>query len=95
MILIVFIENAFKHARLVRPGRVNIHIETTLENNIFNLLVKNNYNNSEQDSANGIGLSNVERRLTLLYPDGKHFLSISRDEAFYKINLQLQLARME
>jgi LytS/YehU family sensor histidine kinase len=91
LILIVFMENAFKHAKLVKSEPVNIHIVTRLENNMFTLMIKNNYNNEKVSSANGIGLANVKRRLELLYPNGKHQLTISKDESFYTVALQLQL----
>ena len=91
LILIVFIENAFKHAKLVQSAAVTIYIKTTLENDWFNMIVENNYNKEKNSSANGIGLTNVKRRLDVLYPNGAHQLTISQDENFYKVNLQLQL----
>lgn len=90
LILIVFVENAFKHARLVQPGPVDINIKTQLEDNLFTLVVKNNYNEQQQPGAPGIGLTNVRRRLEVLYP-GRHTLTILKEEGFYTVNLQLQL----
>jgi hypothetical protein len=94
LILIVFIENAFKHAKLVQSEPVDIYIKTSLENDWFSLVVENNYNKEKQNSANGIGLANVIRRLELLYPEGRHQLTISRGEAYYSIILQLQLVKL-
>ena len=91
LILIVFMENAFKHAKLVQSQPVNININTRLENNTFTLTIKNNYNKEKTISANGIGLANVKRRLELLYPNGQHHLEISKDESFFTIKLKLQL----
>lgn len=93
LILIVFMENAFKHAKLVQSAAVHIYIKTTLENDRFGLIIKNNYNKEKESSANGIGLTNVKRRLEVLYPGLQHKLTISRDETFFTINLQLQLAK--
>jgi hypothetical protein len=93
LILIVFVENAFKHARLVQCQPVKICIKTMLEGNCFSFIVKNNYNNEEKRSANGIGLANVKRRLEVLYPDLKHHLTIIKEEDFYTVNLQLQLVK--
>jgi two-component system, LytTR family, sensor kinase len=93
LILIVFVENAFKHAKLVQSGAVEIYIKTELEGNWFSLTIKNNYNTEKKSSANGIGLTNVKRRLELLYPNLQHQLTITRDESFYTIHLGLQLVR--
>jgi LytS/YehU family sensor histidine kinase len=92
LILIVFIENAFKHAKLVQLEPVNIFIKTTLEDNLFSLTVKNNYNLEKEHSKNGIGLTNVKRRLEVLYPNWQHQLIIEKDENFYTTVLELQLA---
>jgi len=93
LILIVFIENAFKHAKFVKSAAVNIYIKTQLDHNRFTLTIKNNYNPEKESSANGIGLTNVKRRLEVLYPEKQHQLTISKDEIFYTINLQLQLLK--
>ncbi len=93
LILIVFIENAFKHARLVHAAPIDIYIETALENNWFHLTIKNNYNPEAHNSPNGIGLMNVKRRLEVLYPNHKHQLVISKDETYYTVNLGLQLVK--
>jgi LytS/YehU family sensor histidine kinase len=92
LILIVFIENAFKHARFVKSAPVSIHIRTDLQNDRFALTIRNNYNNQKKTSVNGIGLINVMRRLELLYPDN-HQLIINKDEVYYTIDLQLKLVK--
>jgi len=94
LLLIVFMENAFKHAKFVKGEAVDIDIKTMLENDRFTLIIKNNYNNEKAGSANGIGLANVKRRLELLYPDQQHQLTISKDSTFYTIDLRLQLVRL-
>jgi hypothetical protein len=93
LILIVFVENAFKHAKLVQSAAANIYIKTKLENDWFNLTVRNNYNKKRESSINGIGLTNVRRRLEVLYPNKQHQLTISQDKNFYTINLRLQLVK--
>jgi two-component system LytT family sensor kinase len=93
LILIVFMENAFKHAKFVRSEPVNIYIRTALENNWFSLVIKNNYNKERKSSSNGIGLTNVRRRLEILYPNRQHQLTISEDEIFYTVTLKLQLEK--
>ena len=91
LVLIVFVENAFKHAKLVRSKAITINIKAALENNWFSFMIKNNYNEENNGSVHGIGLTNVKRRLEVLYPNGQHQLAISKDENFYTVNLGLQL----
>ena len=93
LILIVFMENAFKHAKFVQSAAVNIEIKTTLEDDWFGLTIRNNYNKERESSANGIGLTNVKRRLEVLYPNQQHQLTIIRDEHFYSVYLQLRLVK--
>ena len=93
LILIVFMENAFKHAKFVQSAAVNIEIKTTLADDWFSMTIRNNYNKERESSANGIGLTNVKRRLEVLYPNSQHQLTIIKDEMFYTIYLQLQLVK--
>jgi hypothetical protein len=91
LILIVFVENAFKHSKLVELAAVNIYISTAMENDTFTLLVRNNYNKEKESATGGIGLANVKRRLDVLYPE--HHLSITRNEEFFTVTLQLPLSK--
>jgi hypothetical protein len=93
LILIVFVENAFKHSKLAHSAAVNIYIKTSLENKWFSITIKNNYDKENKGSANGIGLINVKRRLDLLYPNQQHELTINRDDYFYTATLRLQLVK--
>lgn len=92
LILIVFMENAFKHAKFVQSGPVCIDIQSILENDWFSFTIRNNYNQASKQSVNGIGLTNVKRRLEVLYPNGHHHLSIRRDDKFFEVHLKLQLS---
>lgn len=92
MLLIPFVENAFKHGTgMIEQAQINIGL--SLKNNILNFWVHNRYNSASdetKDYSSGIGLTNVQRRLNLLY--GKnHSLLITKDKCWYKVNLQLNL----
>ncbi len=89
LLLIVFVENAFKHAKYVQSGAVEIYIDTELKNDWFILRIRNNYNTEKAGSVNGIGLINVQRRLDVLYPI--HSLIINREKSFYSVELKLPL----
>ncbi len=92
LILMVFIENAFKHARQVlsEPVQIKIYLSLTDEK-VLILKVKNNYFNEGNNHAGGLGLVNVKKRLDLLYPGNLHHLEIIKDEKFYTVNLRLKL----
>jgi sensor histidine kinase YesM len=95
MLLIVFLENAFKHSKNTAGKQIFIHISLrTWENSIL-FSVKNTYGEKDAssklfDSSNsGFGLQNVTKRLELLYPKA-HELHVGTDEVFYKVALQLK-----
>jgi sensor histidine kinase YesM len=92
LILMVFIENAFKHARQVlnEPIQIKIHLSLTNEK-VLILKVKNNYFNEGENHTGGLGLMNVKKRLDLLYPGNLHYLEIIKEEKFYTVNLKLKL----
>jgi two-component system, LytTR family, sensor histidine kinase LytS len=99
LILIVFVENAFKHARNLQNEPIKISIELKqLADNWFYFSVENNYLklpksliNSNKKSG-GLGLENVKRRLEALYPAGLHTLEITDNGQLFKINLKIKLA---
>jgi two-component system LytT family sensor kinase len=92
MLLIPFVENAFKHGTGLVP-QAQIDILLKLDNGQLNFCVRNRYNETmdwEKDKTSGIGLTNVKRRLNLLYPNS-HSLEISKEEGWYSVLLKLNL----
>lgn len=88
LILISFIENAFKHG--VNPNENSeICIRITIVGDYLTLFVSNNKVQSIQ-SDSGIGLQNTIERLTLLYPNN-HVLSIDDNPKTYLITLTLKV----
>jgi two-component system LytT family sensor kinase len=89
MLLISFVENAFRHgSRKHRPG-IMIHLSTErdrLNFEVVNYLKKTTMQNEEP--AVGKGLTNIKRRLELIYP-GKHKLVINGDQEKYSIHLKI------
>jgi two-component system, LytTR family, sensor kinase len=93
MLLIPFVENAFKHGTgMIEQAQINI--ELSAANNELLFKVQNKYNPASQeikDKASGIGLANVQRRLELLYR-GSHKLTVDRDDHLFTILLQIKLS---
>lgn len=91
MLLIPFVENAFKHGIGLIPEPA-IHISLTTQGNQLHFCVKNKYAAAAEtrDSGSGIDLANVKRRLELLYGD-KHQLEIKTSEGWFTVNLYLTL----
>jgi LytS/YehU family sensor histidine kinase len=56
----------------------------------LHLHLQNKKHNNNRDAAGGIGLTNVERRLNLLYP-GKYNLDVRDEKDTYTVELSLVL----
>ncbi|HLX90513.1 MAG TPA: histidine kinase [Puia sp.] len=90
LVLVSFVENVFKHGVLNEPANpASIQIRSWPEKLSFSS--RNKKNNYQKDKTGGIGLSNVKRRLDLIYP-GKHKLNIQDDPLSYHVDLTLELS---
>ena len=79
MLLLPFIENAFKHGiSSLHPSYVYIDIQQL--NDTIKIEIKNSTFEAREhlEESNGIGLINTQRRLDLLYP-GQHTLAVVHD----------------
>lgn len=93
LILIVFIENAFKHSTASQSDQIKIDVNLNLsDSGVLDFSCKNSYQEqSNTDSlSQGIGLENVKKRLGLIYPDAHH-LDIRKSEDLYEVNLSIDL----
>ena len=89
MLLIPFVENAFKHGTgLIQNPEIEIELKA--ENDKLYFIVKNKFIPTEtvKDKTSGIGLVNVTRRLQLLYDD-RHYLTISKTDGWFIASLEL------
>ncbi|MBL4650918.1 MAG: histidine kinase [Aureispira sp.] len=93
LILIVFVENAFKHSAASQFENININIEVQItEKGYLNFSCINSFNEQSNidNLSNGIGLENVQKRLQLLFPNA-HALDIQQNKQQYTVFLSLQL----
>lgn len=93
MMLVVFIENAFKHSRNTTNDKIYIHISMKSWNDRILFSVVNSYDADErrkETGSGGFGLENVKKRLELLYPSDHH-LVIEDSSNTYKVMLQIKM----
>ncbi|HEY0054431.1 MAG TPA: histidine kinase [Pedobacter sp.] len=94
MLLIVFIENAFKHSKNSTDKNIDVDIELKTWANSILFSVKNSYQVNKdtpiQDKYSGLGLDNARKRLDLLYPN-RYDLKVDCRDGFYQIMLQLKV----
>jgi len=89
LLLIAFIENAFKHG-VVSDPLSPVHLLIHVNEDHLQFFIQNKKHNNNRDTMGGIGLNNVKRRLDLLYP-GKYSLNIVDEEQTYTCELSLVL----
>ncbi len=92
MVLIPFVENAFKHGvSFQKPSWVKIKLTCNAEE--VHLNVQNSVHKHAEDpekGKSGIGLENVRKRLGILYPE-KHLFQIYETEDSFEANIKITL----
>jgi len=91
MLLIPFVENAFKHG-VNSEQKSHIRIEIVMNKTEFQLIVTNNKVNVQRDISerSGLGIENTKHRLNLIYPS-KHLLVINDTEKQFIVSLYINL----
>ena len=90
MILVPFVENAFKHGRSAE-GTVDIAIRICVTASEIDFFISNKiFASGTKDFAHGIGIQNVKTRLQLIYGP-KHHLEIQEMETEYKVALKITI----
>lgn len=92
MILIPFVENAFKHSKIEDTQKGWIKIRLVSDAHTIDFRISNSVATSDftKDPTGGIGLNNVKRRLELEYPH-KYQLEINRSPQQFSVHLLIQL----
>jgi len=87
MLLVPFVENAFKHADFSGKGFV---MKISDDHQTLNFHLQNFKKQRSKDSLSGIGIGNVKKRLEILYPK-KHELDITESETEFSVDLKIDL----
>ena len=86
LLLIVFVENAFKHGvSYTRPSFIDILIECNDAE--FSATISNSRHPKSSTKPGGIGLENVRKRLDLIYGRSNYTLDIHEEEERYTVKL--------
>ncbi|TYA71699.1 sensor histidine kinase [Seonamhaeicola marinus] len=93
MLLVPFVENAFKHG--VNPNKPSeLKLEIKAKNRQIDFIIENSIEDSfkpfYKDEGYGIGIKNIRKRLELIYPE-RHNLLITKTEQRFNVELKLYL----
>jgi two-component system, LytTR family, sensor kinase len=89
LMLIQFVENAFKHGMKEKSEKNWMRVKLYIHNKDIMFYVDNSY--YEAFPAGGIGLSSVKHRLDLQY-EGKYDMQMEKTEGQFSVKLQLDLS---
>jgi sensor histidine kinase YesM len=92
LLLITFVENAFKHGASINRGNQWLRLLIAINHNhiCFDISNSKSANAAPLAGKKGIGLQNVRNRLQLLYP-GKHALQVIATDSAYAVHLEIEL----
>ncbi len=92
MLLIPFIENAFKHGLSAHHSSwINIQLNCDMNAILLNVKNSNHKKSGSKDEESGIGLENVRQRLAMIYPE-KHLFQLFEDEETFEANIKIELS---
>lgn len=90
LLFIILVENAFKHGIEVAENEAFLHLYLKSHNHQLVFCCMNSIEGSSTHPS-GIGLTNLRRRLDLLYP-GRYQLRLEQNDFTYKATLEIQLS---
>ena len=91
MLFLPFVENSFKHGKIV-DGKLAIDMSFKCENNSIHFSIKNSHSKAASTNS-GIGLENIKKRLELLYHN-QYDLNILENDAIFEVQLKLSLTNV-
>lgn len=97
MLLLPFVENAFKHGTSKQVSNPFVKIILNIQDEDLSFEIENSktiFSEEEENYTQGIGLENVKKRLELLYPE-KYKLRILPEETTFKVEFEIKLNKKE
>lgn len=89
LMLITFIENAFKHGISYQHDSF-VHVKATIEDKHLHFECTNSKADKSNEEKGGVGLANVKQRLNLIYGEN-YTLKIQDDPDRYNVELEIPL----
>ncbi|CAM1364147.1 sensor histidine kinase [Tenacibaculum xiamenense] len=95
LLVIAFVENAFKYTSILKGENHPIKICLNLENKVLKFTCENPFSEKNQAldlewEESGVGIKNTQKRLELLYPDA-HELTIKKENKSFNVLLKIEL----
>lgn len=90
LLILPFLENAFKHGTSEQVGRPWMSVDISVKDNILKCKLVNSKNEMVPYSEKGVGVTNVKKRLDLLYA-GKYDLKLTDGGDFFIVSMVLEL----
>ena len=94
LLLLPFLENAFKHGTSGQLEKPWLSMDIFVKQQMLHCKIVNSKNELSFSGQKGIGIENVQKRLSYLYP-GKHELKIKDEGLFFVVSLTLELKDVE
>ena len=96
LLLLPLVENCFKHgtSNMLEQPWVSLQIDLNKNEMRMKLINGKAGERANPEKKPGIGISNVEKRLSLLYP-GRHEFSITNDPDVFIVNLKIELEKLK
>lgn len=92
MLLIPFVENSFKHGKIVE-GKMHVSMHLFMEKGFLCFTIENS-SETKNKIKKGIGLENIKKRLEFLYPKS-HQLNLSESENKFRVHLKVEIENLK
>lgn len=89
LLLLTLVENMLKHSAGGVNGQIQFLVDITAEKNRLNFIAENSFDESAQEGQ-GIGLTNLQKQLDLLYP-GRYTIGMKADSGIFSTHLSIDL----
>ncbi|KFF21436.1 sensor histidine kinase [Chryseobacterium sp. JM1] len=91
LLYLTLVENAFKHGAGKSKDQTEIKIDISSDESYLIFKIENTCGDDETSDPEGIGLKNIEKQLSLHYPD--HFVfNVSRENHIFKVEIKTPAA---
>lgn len=90
LLLIILLENAFKHGVEPESGQSFVRFDLQLKGDKLHLVCENSLSSHTNNHSSGVGLDNLKRRLTLIYP-GRHQFECGIKDDKWRVDMDLEL----